>query len=57
MNFKSKVGYKRWLAYGHMHGDFAKVPGNQPVSIKGKSHDVEHEKKAKRGLKRMAKHD
>jgi hypothetical protein len=55
MNFKNKVGYKKWLAYGHMHGDFAKTPGHQPVSIKGKSHKVEHEKKARKGISHMAK--
>jgi len=43
MNFKSKADYKRWLAYGHMHGQFEKTPGNQPVSIQGKSHPVEHQ--------------
>jgi hypothetical protein len=42
MNFKSNAAYKRWLGYGHASGEFAKTPGNQPVSIKGKSHKVEH---------------
>jgi hypothetical protein len=42
MNFKSNAAYKAWLAYGHASGEFAKTPGNQPVSIKGKSHGVEH---------------
>lgn len=46
-NFKSKEAYKKWLAYGHIHGQFAKTPGNQPVSIKGKEHSVIH-KTAKR---------
>jgi hypothetical protein len=43
MNFKSKGAYQKWLAYGHASGEFAKTPGNQPVSIKGKSHNVEHQ--------------
>lgn len=43
-NFQSKGAYKKWLAYGHMHGDFAKSPGNTPVKIKGKSHKVMHKK-------------
>jgi hypothetical protein len=42
MNFKSKGAYQNWLAYGHASGEFAKTPGNQPVSIQGKSHKVEH---------------
>ena len=42
MNFKSAADYKKWLAYGHMHGTFAKSPGNTPVSIGGKSHVVHH---------------
>lgn len=49
-NFSSKAGYKKWLAYGHMHGDFAKSPGNTPVKIKGKAHKVAHSKsKPKKG--------
>lgn len=43
MNFKNKAAYKKWLAYGHMHGQFERTPGNQPVSIGGKSHKVEHQ--------------
>ena len=42
MNFKSNAAYKAWLGYGHASGEFAKTPGNQPVSIKGKSHNVQH---------------
>lgn len=42
MNFKSKAGYQKWLAFGHMNGSFAKTPGNQPVKIKGKKHTVNH---------------
>jgi hypothetical protein len=43
-NFKSASGYKKWLAYGHMH-----VPGfgattTQKIKIKGKSHKVSHKK-------------
>jgi len=41
MNFKSKKGYKKWLAYGHMH---VKGFGKTPIGIKigGKSHTVKH---------------
>lgn len=42
LNFKSKGAYKKWLAYGHIHGNFESTPGNQKVSIKGKSHKVRH---------------
>ena len=41
--FKTKTGYMKWLAYGHMHGAF-KVPGNQKVFIKGKLHKVKHKR-------------
>lgn len=41
-NFKSASAYKKWLAYGHMHGDFARSKGNTPVKIKGRSHRVKH---------------
>lgn len=43
-NFKSKSAYGKWLAYGHMHGDFAKSPGNTPVKIKGKTKKVSHKR-------------
>ena len=42
MNFKSPAAYKAWLAYGHATGEFEKTPGNQPVSIQGKAHKVQH---------------
>jgi hypothetical protein len=41
-NFKSKAAYKKWVAWGNMHGAFKKSPGNTPVKIKGKSHKVKH---------------
>ena len=41
-NFKNPAAYKKWLAYGHMHGEFEKSPGNTPVKIKGKARKVEH---------------
>jgi len=43
MDFKSKSAYKKWLAYGHASGEFAKTPGHQSVSIKGKKKKVKHE--------------
>lgn len=42
LNFKSGAAYKAWLAYGHASGEFAKTPGHQKVSIRGKAKDVEH---------------
>jgi hypothetical protein len=41
-NFKSKAAYKRWLAYGHMSGEFEETPGHQKITIKGKPHKVKH---------------
>lgn len=42
-NFKSAAAYKKWLAYGHASGEFAKTPGHQSVSIKGKKKKVKHQ--------------
>jgi len=42
INFKSKGNYQKWLAYGHMHMLFEETPGNQPVTIRGKKHKVNH---------------
>ncbi len=41
-NFKNAAAYKKWLAYGHMHGQFEASPGNTPIKIKGKKHMVQH---------------
>jgi len=43
-DFKSETDYKKWLAYGHIHGEFEKSPGNTPVKIAGKTKKVEHKK-------------
>lgn len=40
-HFKSKIGYRKWLAFGHMHGDF-KVPGCQKVYVRGRLIKVKH---------------
>lgn len=42
LNFKSSDAYKKWLAYGHASGEFAKTSGHQKVSIAGKPKKVEH---------------
>jgi hypothetical protein len=42
--FSSKEAYKRWLAYGHIRGAFAKTPGHQQIIIKGKKHKVKHKR-------------
>lgn len=42
MDFKTTSGYKKWLAYGHIHGVFKKVPGYTRVKIRGKVHKVQH---------------
>jgi len=41
-HFKSKEAYRRWLAYGHMHGQFKKAPSHQKIKIHNKPHKVEH---------------
>lgn len=41
-NFKSNKAYDKWAAFGHIHGIFEKVPGNQKITIMGKSHKVKH---------------
>lgn len=43
--FKSKEAYRKWLAYGNIHGDFAATPGHQTVYIRGKTHKVVHKKR------------
>ena len=43
LHFKSKVGYHKWLAYGHMRGLF-KVPGNKRIVIKGRLLKVKHKR-------------
>ena len=45
VNFKSKKAYQKWLAYGHIHGDFVKTPGNLKVSIRGRRHKVKHKRR------------
>ena len=42
MNFKSKGAYQNWLGYVHATGVAENTPGNQSVSIKGKTHNVQH---------------
>lgn len=54
MKFKSKAAYKRWVAWGHMHGKSGKpvksakksvmatTPGHQKIKIRGKSYKPKH---------------
>ena len=39
MNFRSKEAYRKWLAYGHIHGVFKRRRGVK-VYIRGKPHKV-----------------
>lgn len=55
-NFKSRAAYGKWLAYGHMHGDFEKTPGNQKVKIQGQPVKVTHSKGAKSSVKKTTVH-
>lgn len=48
LNFGSKTKYLKYLAYGQIHGEFAKSPGNTPIKIKGKPHTVEHTRQTAR---------
>jgi len=61
--FKSREGYRKWLAYGHMRTKigkmakredeslFAKTPGSQRIKIRGKMHKVIHD--TDKRMKRM----
>jgi hypothetical protein len=42
MHFKNKEAYQKWLAHGHIHGEFNATPGNQEIFIGGKHHKVKH---------------
>lgn len=56
LHFKSKEGYRKWSAYGHMHTKTGKLvlakkgrvdlfkatPGIQKIIIGGKPHKVKH---------------
>lgn len=43
LHFKSKSGFRRWTAYGHMHGAMGhKRKGFPTVKIRGKTHRVKH---------------
>lgn len=56
LHFKSKEGYRKWLAYGHLRTKkglnvhahkgrkslFAATPGYSKIIIKGKPHKVIH---------------
>ena len=48
MNFRSKEAYRKWLAYGHIHGIFAKTPGHVKVFIRGRPHKVKHVRSSRR---------
>lgn len=43
-NFESKEAYRKWLAYGHIHGVFARTPGHSRVYIRGRPHHVKHKR-------------
>lgn len=44
LNFKSKLAYRKWAAYGNIHGLFKKAPGFKKIKIRGKLHSVKHKK-------------
>jgi hypothetical protein len=45
MNFRSWEAYRKWLAYGHIHGLFKKTPGHVRVKIRGRPHKVKHSRR------------
>jgi len=51
MNFSSKQAYRKWLAYGHIHGIFERTPGHVKVYIRGKPHKVKHSRKRRKRRK------
>jgi len=51
-HFRSKAAYRKWLAYGHIHGHFKRKPGHQIVYIRGKRHRVKHRRKRRRRRKK-----
>ena len=42
IHFKSKVGYRKWLAYGHMHVKGFGKKHREKIVIAGKPHKVKH---------------
>lgn len=42
LNFKSKEGYHKYLAFGHIHKVFENTPGVQKIKIQGKPIRVKH---------------
>lgn len=44
LHFKTKKGYQKWLAHGHIHGDFKRVEGNMKIVIAGHPHKVKHKR-------------
>lgn len=41
LNFHSRDAYRKYLAFGHIHGKFKK-PGNQEIKIRGHIIKVKH---------------
>jgi len=52
MNFRSKEAYRKWCAYGHIHGIFERTPGHVKIYIRGRPHKVQHSRKKKKKKRR-----
>ena len=54
MHFSSKEAYRKWCAYGHIHGIFEETPGHVKVYIRGKpvEHSSSRKKKGKKKRRR-----
>lgn len=44
LHFKNQEAYNKWLAFGHIHGQFKQTPGHQNIVISGKPHKVKHKR-------------
>jgi len=55
MNFKSEEDYRKWLAFGHIHGIFKKTKGHVKVLIGGKPHKVNHQKGRRKNTRKNKK--
>jgi len=42
LHFKSKEAYRKWTAYGQMHGEFRKAAGHSTIFVRGKKINPKH---------------
>ena len=44
LHFRTRAEYRKWLAFGQMHGLFRKAPGHMKIVIGGRPHKVKHKR-------------